>query len=62
MVFILSQEKPIKEKLKRDFLPELRNITKELEDAIIEKNSEEEKKITLKLEVLLRKINKALFV
>lgn len=50
-----------KEKFKRDFLPELRNLMKELEDAIIEKDAEEEKKLTLKLEILLRKISKSNF-
>lgn len=50
-----------KEKFKRDFLPELRNLMKELEDAIIEKDAEEEKRLTLKLEILLRKISKSNF-
>lgn len=50
-----------KEKFKRDYLPEIRNLMKELEDAIIDKNSDEEKKLILKLEMVLRKVSKAEF-
>lgn len=48
-----------KEKFKRDYFPELRSLTKKLEDSIIDKNAEEEKDITVKLEILLTKIRKA---
>lgn len=51
-----------REKFKRDYLPDLRNLTKDLEDVIIDKNEVEEKKVIMKLEIVLRKIRKSRFI
>lgn len=48
-----------KEKYKRDYLPELRKLCKELEDAIIYRDEKEEKEAILQLEIALRKIRRS---
>ena len=46
-----------KQKYKRDYLPKLRRLTKELEDAIIERNHEEEKSAIVELQETLNLIS-----
>lgn len=46
-----------KQKYKRDYLPKLRRLTKELEDAIIERNHEEEKSAIVELQKTLNLIS-----
>lgn len=46
-------------KYKRDFLPDLRKLTKELEDMIVEKNEQEQEMIVMKIEDMLMRIKKA---
>lgn len=49
------------EKYKRDYLPQLRRLCKELEDAIIEKDEKAENESILELEIALRKIRRSKF-
>lgn len=46
-----------KQKYKRDYLPKLRRLTKELEDAIIERNREGEKSTIVELQETLNLIS-----
>lgn len=46
-----------KQKHKRDYLPKLRRLTKELEDAIIERNREVEKSTIVELQETLNLIS-----
>mgnify|MGYP000966326365 CR=1 FL=1 len=50
------------EKYKRDYLPQLRRLCKELEDAIVERDGGVEKKTILQLETILRNIRRSKFL
>lgn len=51
-----------KQKYKRDYLPKLRRLTKELEDAIIERNHEKEKSAIVELKETLNLISNSKYV
>lgn len=50
-----------KDKFKKDYFPDLRNLAKELEDAIIDRDEEKEKELIIRFEIVLRKIRKSKF-
>lgn len=52
----------MKRKYKRECLPELRKLTKELEDAIVEKDIEKERESRSKLNSLISKIKSLPFI
>lgn len=51
-----------KQKYKRDYLPKLRRLTRELEDAIIERNHEKEKSAIVELQETLNLISNLKYV
>lgn len=49
----------LEKKYKRNYLPSLRRLTKEIEDAIVEKDLKEEKELREKLISILKEIEEA---